>query len=330
MTDIDKDILEAISKCEKAFGKGSVIYNENPIKVERQSTGVLDLDIITGGGYPKGRIVEVYAPESVGKTTLTIHGMVEAQKSGGRVGFIDTEHSFDIDYAMSLGLRLENDKGERIFFISQPNSAEEALQIAENLIATGKFAMVVVDSVAALVPKAETEGEMGEQKMGLQARLMSQAMRKLTGIVHKTNTILYFTNQLRSKIGVVYGSPEVTSGGNALKFFASLRLDMRKVSSEKEGEDFVSNTVRIKTVKNKTFPPFKTCEATLVYGKGFDRMESIINIGTDLGFIKKSGSWYAYEDTKLGQGKGKVKELLTDNPELMEILETKIKEHYGL
>lgn len=321
-----RDLLaEALASIDKKYGKGSTIMGDTVIKTDRMKTGSLGLDIITGGGYGKGRMIEVYAPESSGKTTIAIHAMVEAQKEGGTVAVIDVEHAFDRVYAEKLGL----DMSKVIF--SQPDSGEQALEIAETLIATGKISFVLVDSIAALTPQAELDGEMGDSKMGLHARLMSQACRKLTGVVSRTKTVMFFTNQIREKIGVMFGSPETTPGGNAMKFYASIRLDMRKSAGDKDGDGNVINSkVKVKTVKNKLAPPFQTTEFHIIFGEGIDRMGEIIEYGTLIEVFKKSGSWYSYGDTKLGQGKDAVRELLKDNPELCDEVENKIRVAYGI
>lgn len=324
---IDKDLELALKQCEKEFGKGSVIYSDEIMEIDRISTGSYILDSKIGGGIPVGRIVEIYAPEAVGKTTLCIHHMVEHQKLGGVVAIVDTEHSFNMQYAEKLGLRRFNDAGDSILIISQPSFAEEALQITETLIKSGKISLCVVDSVAALVPRAEVEGDMGEQKMGLQARLMSQAMRKLTSIVQKTNTILVFTNQLRLKIGVVYGNPEITSGGNALKYYASLRLDMRKGLAIKDSlGEIIGNNIKIKVAKNKTYPPFKVAETRIIFDRGIDVQGEVIDLAVEQDIINKSGSWYSYGDMKIGQGLSQVVNLMQDNEELFEEIKQKLNE----
>lgn len=321
----DKSILEALASIDKKYGKGSIFMGDVVVKTERRRTGSLGLDIITGGGWGKGRIIEVYAPESSGKTTLAIHTMIESQKAGGTVAFIDAEHAFDKTYAEAVGLDMNK------LIISQPDSGEQALEIANTLIATGKIDVIVIDSVAALTPQSEIDGEMGDSKMGLHARLMSQAMRKLTSVVNKTGTIVFFTNQIREKIGVMFGSPETTTGGNALKFYASIRIDMRRKQGNKdEAGGVIDNRVTVKTVKNKLAPPFKKCEFNIVFGKGIDRTAEIIEWGVDVGLIKKAGSWYSYGETKLGQGTSGVTALLVDNPELADELEDKIREFYEI
>lgn len=318
MAETNQAIINAIDAINKKFGKGSVAnFEENIPDVEFIRSGSLGLDQALGGGYPKGRIIEIYGPESSGKSTLALHAIAEAHKAGGVVAYIDSEHAFDPKYAESLGV----DLSKEAFLFSQPSSGEEALEIAEMLIKTGKLDIVVIDSVAALTPKAELEGEMGDSKMGLQARLMSQALRKITGSVSKTDTLVIFINQLREKIGVMFGNPETTTGGNALKFYASQRLDIRKVTINKDGEESISNTVKVKVIKNKVAPPFRTAIFNLVYGHGIDRIAEIITLGVDLGVIQKSGSWYSYDGSKLGQGAEGVKSLLVDNPDLLEELQ---------
>ena len=322
-----KDVLlEALEMLDKKYGAGATIMGDKVIKVDRSRTGSLGLDIITGGSYGKGRMVEAYAPESSGKTTLAIHGMVEAQKVGGTVAVIDVEHAFDRFYAEALGL----DMSKVIF--SQPDNGEQALEIADTLISTGKIAFILIDSIAALTPKSEIEGEMGDSKMGLHARLMSQACRKLTGTVGKTGTVIFWTNQIREKIGVMFGSPETTPGGNAMKFYASMRLDMRKSKGkeDKETGERLTSHVKVKTVKNKLAPPFKECEFDIIFGKGIDYNGEIIEWAVHLELIKKSGSWYSYGDTKLGQGLDGTRKLLEDNPELAEELDNKIRQAYGI
>jgi recombination protein RecA len=285
------------------------------------SSGSIALDNALGiSGYPKGRIVEIYGPESSGKTTLTIHAIAEAQKAGGIAAFIDAEHAFDRSYAEKLGVDTEN------LFISQPDNGEQALEIAENLIRSGAIDIIVIDSVAALTPKSEIEGEMGESKMGLQARLMSQALRKLTGTISKTNCCCIFINQLREKIGVMFGNPETTTGGNALKFYASIRLDIRRIGQLKDGETVSGNRVRVKIVKNKVAPPFKTAEFDILYGEGISKTGEIIDLGVDLNVIKKAGSWYSYNDTRIGQGRDAARQTLLDNPELQEELEARVRQ----
>lgn len=321
------DLSKLIGEVEKKFGKGVVMNFEEGIPdIEWISSGSIGLDLALGGGYPKGRIVEIYGPESSGKTTLTIHAMAESQKDGGVVGFIDAEHAFDPTYAQALGVDLSKDK----FLISQPDNGEQALEVAEAMIRSHQFAIVVIDSVAALTPKAEIEGDMGDSKMGLQARLMSQALRKITAEVKKSNTVVFFINQLRDKIGVMFGSPETTTGGNALKFYASQRLDIRRVGQEKEGDEIVANKIKVDVKKNKVAPPFRKAFFDIVYGEGIDRVAEIISLGVDFSVISKSGSWYNYGTTKLGQGAAGVKKILLDNPELFEEIQLKIYENVGL
>ena len=324
----EKDpLLDVIASMDKRFGKGAVIVGDTVIQTERQRTGSLGMDIITGGGWGKGRMVEIYAPESSGKTTLCIHTMIQAQKDnpGKKVAFIDAEHAFDRNYAEHLGLDMSQ------VIISQPDSGEQALEIAEALIASGKISVCVIDSVAALTPKAEIEGEMGDSKMGLHARLMSQACRKLTGVVSKTNTVLLWTNQIRMKIGVMFGSPETVPGGEALKFYASIRIDMRKSKGDDDSDgNRINSKVKVKTVKNKLAPPFQVTEFDIVFGEGIDRASEVLAIGENLGIIKKGGSWFSYGDTKLGQGAANVKDLLRDNPELCDEVERKIREHFNI
>ncbi len=311
-----------IDRIEKTYGKGTIMrLGDNAVEtIDVIPTGSLTLDLSLGiGGYPKGRIIEIYGPESSGKTTLTLHAIAEAQRKGGIAAFIDAEHAFDRFYAEKLGVDTEN------LLISQPDNGEQALEIADNLIRSGAIDIIIIDSVAALVPKGELEGEMGDSKMGLQARLMSQALRKLTATISKTGCCCIFINQLRDKIGVVYGNPETTTGGNALKFYASLRLDIRRIGQIKEGENVTGNRVKVKVVKNKLAPPFKTAEFDIMYGEGISKTGEIIDLGVELDIIKKSGSWYSYGDSKLGQGRDAVRQLLLDNPELCEELENKIK-----
>ncbi len=316
--------LEAtLGKIEKSYGKGTIMkMGDNPIEaVEVISTGSIGLDYALGvGGVPKGRVVEIYGPESSGKTTLAMHIVAEAQKAGGIAAFIDAEHAFDRTYAQNLGVDIEN------LLISQPDNGEQALEITDSLIRSSAIDVIVIDSVAALTPRSEIEGEMGDSKMGLQARLMSQALRKLTANISKTGTVCIFINQLREKIGVMFGNPETTTGGNALKFYASVRLDIRKISQIKDTENVTGNRTRVKVVKNKVAPPFRKAEFDLVYGEGISKEGEIIDLGVDFGIINKSGSWFSYGDTKLGQGRDAVKSLLKDNPDLVEELEVKIME----
>lgn len=318
-----KALQSTLDKLDKTYGKGAVmrLNDDSVADVPSISTGSLGLDMALGiGGIPRGRIIEVYGPESSGKTTLALHCIAEAQKKGGLAAFIDAEHAFDRFYAANLGIDVEN------LLISQPDNGEQALEIAEHLIRSGAIDIIVVDSVAALVPRAELEGEMGDSKMGLQARLMSQAMRKLTGTISKTGCACIFINQLREKIGVMFGNPETTTGGNALKFYASVRLDIRRIGQIKlSADEILGNRTRVKVVKNKVAPPFKRVEFDIMYGKGISKVGEIIDIGVEMEIVKKSGSWYSYEGNKLGQGRDAVKKLLLDNPELMEEVETKIK-----
>lgn len=317
-----KALQLTLDKLDKTYGKGTVMkMGDKAIEeVEVISSGSLGVDLALGvGGYPKGRIIEIYGPESSGKTTLTLHAIAEAQKAGGIAAFIDAEHAFDRHYAEKLGVNIED------LIISQPDNGEQALEIAENLIRSGAIDIVVIDSVAALTPKSEIEGEMGDSKMGLHARLMSQALRKLTGTISKTNCTVFFINQLREKIGVMFGNPETTTGGNALKFYASVRLDIRRASQIKDGENVIGNRTKVKVVKNKVAPPFKTAEFDIMYGEGVSKTGEILDLAVEFEIIKKSGSWFSYGDTKLGQGRDAVKALIKDNPELAEELEEKIK-----
>lgn len=313
-----KALQAAMDKIEKNYGKGSIMKlgDEHVQEVEVIPTGSIGLNAALGvGGYPKGRIIEIYGPESSGKTTLAIHAIAEAQKMGGIAAFIDAEHAFDRFYAAKLGVDIDN------LWISQPDSGEQALEIADQLIRSSAIDIIVIDSVAALTPKAELEGDMGDNKVGLQARLMSQALRKLTSTISKTNTTCIFINQLREKIGVMFGNPETTTGGNALKFYASVRLDIRPGQPIKDGEEMIGRQTRVKVVKNKVAPPFRKAEFDIMFGEGISRTGEIIDLGTDLGIIKKSGSWYSYNDTKLGQGRDAAKQCIADNPELGEKLE---------
>ena len=317
-----KALQMTIDKIEKAYGKGTIMKLGDAAieKIEAISTGSITLDIALGiGGLPKGRVIEIYGPESSGKTTLAIHAIANAQKNGGIAAFIDAEHAFDRSYAQKLGVDIEN------LLISQPDNGEQGLEIAENLIRSGAIDIIVIDSVAALTPKAEIEGEMGESKMGLHARLMSQALRKLTATISRTGCCCIFINQLREKIGVVFGNPETTTGGNALKFYASVRLDIRRIGQIKDGENIVGNRTKVKVVKNKVAPPFRLAEFDIMYGEGISKVGEIVDIGVDKGIVKKSGSWFSYNETKLGQGRDSVKQLLTDNPELAEEIEGKIR-----
>lgn len=318
-----KALQLTIDKLEKTYGKGAVmkLSDERVVDIPAISTGSLGLDMALGiGGIPRGRVTEIYGPESSGKTTLTMHCIAQAQKAGGLAAFIDAEHAFDKVYAEKLGIDTEN------LLISQPDNGEQALEITEHLIRSGAIDIIVIDSVAALVPKGELEGEMGDSKMGLQARLMSQALRKLTGTINKTGCACIFINQLREKIGVMFGNPETTTGGNALKFYASVRLDIRRIGAIKESADNVlGNRTRVKVVKNKVAPPFKQVEFDIMYGRGISKSGEILDIGVELDIIQKSGSWFAYKDDKLGQGRDAVKQLIEDNPELMDELEAAIK-----
>ncbi|MEZ5194861.1 MAG: recombinase RecA [Bacteroidales bacterium] len=312
-----------LDKIERSYGKGAIMkLGDSPIEsIPSISTGSIGLDSALGiGGLPKGRVIEIYGPEASGKTTLAIHAIAESQKAGGIAAFIDAEHAFDRHYAQKLGVDIEN------LLVSQPDNGEQALEITENLIRSGAIDIIVIDSVAALTPKSEIEGEMGDSKMGLQARLMSQALRKLTSTISKTGACCIFINQLREKIGVMFGNPETTTGGNALKFYSSIRLDIRRISQIKDGDRAVGNRVRVKVVKNKVAPPFQQAEIDIIYGEGLSKTGEIIDLGVDYGIVKKSGSWYSYGETKLGQGRDAVKALLLDNPELSDELELQIRE----
>ena len=327
MEEIKKEKLKALQatldRLDKSYGKGSVMrLGDEPVeKLEVIKTGSVTLNRALGvGGFPKGRVVEIYGPESSGKTTLAIHAIAEAQKMGGIAAIIDAEHAFDQFYAKNLGVDIDN------LLISQPDNGEQALEIADNLIRSGAIDILVIDSVAALTPKAEIEGEMGDHQMGLQARLMSKALRKLTGSISKANTCCIFINQLREKIGVMFGNPETTTGGNALKFYSSVRIDIRRSSAIKNSDKVIGNRTRVKVVKNKVAPPFQQAEFDIMYGEGISKTGEIIDLGVEMNIIAKSGSWYAYGDTKLGQGRDAVKEILGDNPELFEELENKISE----
>jgi len=326
MASANPDKLKALQltldKLEKSYGKGTIMkLGDTAIEpIDFISTGSISLDIALGiGGIPKGRVIEIYGPESSGKTTLATHIIAEAQKKGGIAAFIDAEHAFDQFYAKKLGVDTDN------LLISQPDNGEQALEIADNLIRSGAIDVIVIDSVAALVPKSEIEGEMGDSKMGLHARLMSQALRKLTGTISKTGCCCIFINQLRDKIGVMFGNPETTTGGNALKFYASVRLDIRRISQIKDSDEVSGNRVKVKIVKNKVAPPFRIAEFDVMFGEGISKNGEIVDLGVDFGIIKKAGSWYSYGDTKLGQGRDAVKQLLSDNPELADELEVKIK-----
>ena len=318
-----KALKLTMDKLEKDYGKGSVMMLGDKAQAIKEviSTGSIGLDVALGiGGLPKGRVVEIYGPESSGKTTIATHVIAEAQKKGGMCAFIDAEHAFDSSYAKKLGVDIDN------LLISQPDYGEQALEIADRLILSGALDVVVIDSVAALVPKSELEGEMGDSKMGMHARLMSQALRKLTATISKTNTICIFINQMREKIGVMFGNPETTTGGNALKFYASVRLDIRRMTQIKDGDSAIGNHVKVKVVKNKVAPPFRAAEFDIIFGEGISKNGEIIDMGTELNVIQKSGSWYSYNNDKLGQGRDAVKQLLVDNPELAKELETKIRE----
>ena len=318
-----KALQLTLDKLEKSYGKGAVMkLGDTPTEsIESISTGSITLDIALGiGGVPKGRVIEIYGPESSGKTTLATHIIAEAQKKGGVAAFIDAEHAFDKFYAKKLGVDVDN------LLIAQPDNGEQALEIADNLIRSGAIDVIVIDSVAALVPKAEIEGEMGDSKMGLQARLMSQALRKLTGTIAKTGCCCIFINQLREKIGVMFGNPETTTGGNALKFYASVRLDIRRTSKIKDADEVSGNRVKVKIVKNKVAPPFRIAEFDIMFGQGISKVGEIIDLGVDFNIVKKAGSWFSYGETKLGQGRDAVKQLLLDNPELADEIERKIRE----
>jgi recombination protein RecA len=326
-SELNKEKLKALQltmdKIEKSYGKGSIMrLGDRPVDdVAAISSGSIALDVALGiGGYPKGRVIEIFGPESSGKTTLAIHAIAEAQKAGGIAAIVDAEHAFDPYYAKNLGVNIDE------LLISQPDNGEQALEIVDSLIRSGAIDIVVIDSVAALTPKAELEGEMGESKMGLQARLMSQALRKLTANISKTKTCCIFINQLREKIGVMFGNPETTTGGNALKFYASVRLDIRKIGQVKDGEEVQGNNVRVKVVKNKVAPPFRKAEFDIMYGEGISKSGEIVDLGVQYNVIKKSGSWFSYGDTKLGQGRDTVRKLIIDNPELAQEMETKIVE----
>lgn len=326
--DRQKALDAALSQIERAFGKGSIMKltgDQNPMEVEAISTGSLGLDIGLGiGGLPRGRIIEIYGPESSGKTTLALHVIAEAQKNGGTCAIVDAEHALDPGYAKKLGVNIDD------LLISQPDAGEQALEIADTLVRSGALDVLVVDSVAALVPRAELEGEMGDTHVGLQARLMSQALRKLTGSISRSRTIVIFINQIRMKIGVMFGSPETTTGGNALKFYASVRLDIRRIGSIKERETVVGNQTRVKVVKNKMAPPFRQVEFDIMYGEGISKTGEIIDLGVAAGVVEKSGAWYSAEGERIGQGRENAKQYLRDNPEMMATLERKIRENSGL
>lgn len=331
MSNINMDKLKAIesamNQIEKQFGKGSVMKlgEDSTLSIDSISTGCLDLDIALGiGGVPKGRIVEIYGPESSGKTTVALHIAAEAQKAGGAVAFIDAEHALDPSYARKIGVDTEN------LIVSQPDTGEQGLEIAEALVRSGAIDVLVVDSVAALVPRAEIEGEMGDSHVGLQARLMSQALRKLAGTISKTNCVAIFINQLREKVGIMFGNPETTTGGRALKFYSSVRLDVRRIDSIKQGDKVLGNRTRVKVVKNKVAPPFKQAEFDIMYGEGISKIGDLLDIAADVDIVKKSGSWYAYNDIKLGQGRENVKKFLADNMDLTDEINAKVRAHYNL
>ncbi|MBT3622015.1 MAG: recombinase RecA [Flavobacteriales bacterium] len=312
-----------LGKLEKSYGKGVVMKLGDKVveDIEAIPTGSIGLDLALGiGGFPRGRVIEIYGPESSGKTTLTIHAIAEVQKQGGIAAFIDAEHAFDAAYAANLGVDVDN------LYISQPDNGEQALEVADHLISSGAVDLVIIDSVAALTPKSEIEGEMGDSKMGLHARLMSQALRKLTATISKTQCTVIFINQIRMKIGVMFGNPETTTGGNALKFYSSVRLDIRRIGAIKNGEDIIGNRTRVKVVKNKVAPPFRKVEFDIMFGEGISRSGEVLDKAVDLDVVKKAGSWFSYGDTKLGQGRDAVKQMIADNPELSEEIETKIKE----
>jgi len=323
----DKTLNQVLKDIEKQFGKGAIMKlgDNKQQEIDVTPSGSLSLDVALGiGGYPKGRIIEIYGPESSGKTTFALHAIAEAQKLGGTVAFIDAEHSLDPQYASKLGVNINE------LLLSQPDNGEQALEICEALVRSGAVSTIVIDSVAALVPKAEIEGEMGDSYMGLQARLMSQALRKLSGIINKTNTTAIFINQLREKVGVVFGNPEVTPGGRALKFYSSIRLEIRRLEAIKQGNDIIGNKAAIKVVKNKVAPPFKTCTVDIMYGEGVSKEGEIVDLATEANIIEKSGAWYSYNNEKLGQGKENVKELLKNDIKLKNELEQKVREYYGI
>lgn len=323
----DKTLDQVLMEIEKQFGKGSVMKlgDNEKREIDVVSSGSLSLDIALGiGGYPKGRIIEIYGPESSGKTTFALHAIAEAQKKGGRAAFIDAEHSLDPQYAAKLGVNIND------LLLSQPDNGEQALEICEALVRSGAISIIVIDSVAALVPQAEIEGEMGDNHIGLQARLMSQALRKLSGVINKTNTTAIFINQLREKVGVMFGSPEVTTGGRALKFYSSIRLDIRRAEQIKDGANVVGNKTNIKVVKNKMAPPFKLCTVDIMYGEGVSLVGEIVDLASEAGILEKSGAWYSYNGEKVGQGKENVKEYLKKNTEVASELEQKVREFYGI
>lgn len=327
--DLDKmkAIEMAMSQIEKQYGKGSIMKlgEQSALNIESVSTGCLDLDIALGiGGLPKGRIIEVYGPESSGKTTVALHVIAEAQKKGGAAAFIDAEHALDPSYAKNLGVDTEN------LIISQPDNGEQALEIAEALVRSGAIDVIVIDSVAALVPRAEIEGEMGDSHVGLQARLMSQALRKLAGHINKSKCVAIFINQLREKVGVMFGNPETTTGGRALKFYSSVRLDVRKIDTIKQGDKVLGSRTRVKVVKNKVAPPFKQAEFDIMYGEGISKVGDLLDIASDIDIVKKSGAWYSYNETKLGQGRENVKKFLQDNPDLIKEIDEKVRHYYKL
>lgn len=327
MMEKKKALEMAINQIEKQFGKGSIMKlgADAKLSIDSISTGSIDLDIALGiGGVPRGRIVEIYGPESSGKTTVTLHIIAECQKNGGAAAFIDAEHALDPAYAKKLGVNIED------LIVSQPDTGEQALEIAEALVRSGAIDVIVVDSVAALVPKAEIEGEMGDSHVGLQARLMSQALRKLAGAVNKSNTIIIFINQLREKVGVMFGSPETTTGGKALKFYASIRLDVRKIDVIKQGNDIIGNRTRVKVVKNKVAPPFKQAEFDIMYGEGISKTGDVLDVAANLDIVKKSGAWYSYGEHRLGQGRENSKQFLKENPDIFLEIENKIREYHGL
>jgi recombination protein RecA len=326
--DKSKALDAALSQIERAFGKGSIMRlgkNQQPVEIETVSTGSLGLDIALGvGGLPRGRIIEIYGPESSGKTTLALHTIAEAQKKGGVCGFVDAEHALDPVYARKLGVNLDD------LLISQPDTGEQGLEIADTLVRSGAIDVLVIDSVAALTPKAELDGEMGDVQPGLQARLMSQALRKLTGSISRSKTMVIFINQIRMKIGVMYGSPETTTGGNALKFYASVRLDIRRISTLKERDEPIGNSVRVKVVKNKVAPPFKQVEFDIMFGEGISKMGELIDLGVKAGIVDKSGAWFSYDSQRLGQGRENSKQFLRDNPDISNKIETAIRQNAGI